>query len=255
MVSKKRGKIVRRSVKSRRRTVSRPAGAFGMYRSTKFSTLRAVARVIKPGRTLTPFPDAKLVKHIYADTITLPAGAAAGVRTVYQFRCNSAYDPDYTSTGHQPLYYDEMSNMYKHYQVVKARIVITIAQTSTVPEVISLFMDTDTDTPGTIAGQMEQHRDQFLLPSNRNNPMRFTGWWDGPAASKLSKSAFLGNESYKGLSGGIGSGSNPSIVHYWHLIRWPAKVSTPLDTLGAVTAKVQITQYVAWTGVKEHVIS
>ena len=105
MVSKKRGKIVRRSVKSRRRTVSRPAGAFGMYRSTKFSTLRAVARVIKPGRTLTPFPDAKLVKHIYADTITLPAGAGAGLSTKYQFRCNSAYDPDLTSTGHQPLYY------------------------------------------------------------------------------------------------------------------------------------------------------
>lgn len=36
---------------------------------------------------------------------------------VWQFRSNNIYDPDYTSTGHQPRGHDEWAIMYRNYRV------------------------------------------------------------------------------------------------------------------------------------------
>jgi len=41
----------------------------------------------------------------------------SGVLSKYQWRLNSLYDPDYTSTGHQPLGYDQWTPFYNHYVV------------------------------------------------------------------------------------------------------------------------------------------
>lgn len=242
-VTSKRKKIGRKSMKSRSRYAVRKAGAFGVYRSTRFTTLRAVARQIKPARTLTPFPDSKLVKHIYCDNIQLPA-AAVGTKSLYQFRCNSLYDPDYTGVGHQPMYFDEMAAKYFKYQVVKASIRVWVEPTSTVPEIISLFMDRDVDVPGTIDGQMEQHKDQVVLGSNRNHPIRLSGWWDGPAAAKIDKKAFLGHEAWRSQTN-----TNPTQECFWHIVRWGLNAG---DALPALDCKVSITYYAAWTHVLEH---
>lgn len=47
---------------------------------------------------------------------------AAGALSTYVFRANSIYDPDYTSTGHQPLGYDQLSALYNHYTVLSSTI-------------------------------------------------------------------------------------------------------------------------------------
>ena len=60
----------------------------------------------------------------YSDIIAITPGAHIGQ---YTFRGNSCFDPDYTSTGHQPQYFDQMSVLYTRYRVYGSRISITAA--------------------------------------------------------------------------------------------------------------------------------
>lgn len=45
---------------------------------------------------------------------------------VYQFSSNGLFDPDITGTGHQPMYFDNYSAVYKRYRVVKSAITVTV---------------------------------------------------------------------------------------------------------------------------------
>lgn len=56
----------------------------------------------------------------YSSYFSLDA-AAGGVNSV-QFRCNSLYDPDYTSTGHQPRGFDQIMASFQFYTVIGSRI-------------------------------------------------------------------------------------------------------------------------------------
>lgn len=61
----------------------------------------------------------------------------------YKFRANSLYDPDFTSTGHQPLYFDQLSALYDHYIVVRSRLKIYFASATNANLVVSLYVDDD----------------------------------------------------------------------------------------------------------------
>jgi len=65
-----------------------------------------------------------MVKLTYADQIRLDP-TVGGVPKTYVFRANSLFDPDYSFTGHQPLYYDQYSAIYKAYKVYGSKITIT----------------------------------------------------------------------------------------------------------------------------------
>lgn len=58
----------------------------------------------------------------YSDVIAITPGGVIGQ---YTFRGNSCFDPDYTSSGHQPQYYDQLSELYTRYRVYGSRISVS----------------------------------------------------------------------------------------------------------------------------------
>lgn len=66
----------------------------------------------------------------------------------YIFSANGLFDPNITGTGHQPLYFDQLTALYNHYTVVRSRIQVNVVgQTAfTSPYFISLYVDDDTTT-------------------------------------------------------------------------------------------------------------
>lgn len=69
------------------------------------------------------------VKLYYNTVINLnPTTGAVGASaaTWWQFQANNLYDPDFTSTGHQPMYFDNYASVYARYQVRKAYIRATV---------------------------------------------------------------------------------------------------------------------------------
>jgi hypothetical protein len=68
-------------------------------------------------------PDSFVTTLEYADIIHI---TAASPRAAYSFRGNSCYDPDYTGTGHQPLYFDQNMTVYSKYKVTGAVFSMTL---------------------------------------------------------------------------------------------------------------------------------
>lgn len=57
------------------------------------------------------------MKHVYVDNYKLDNTGGTTVAATQQFRLNSLYDPDFTNTGHQPYYYDQIAALYAEYCV------------------------------------------------------------------------------------------------------------------------------------------
>jgi len=89
----------------------------GNQRGVQLTTIRS-GRKIEASNGI-----ASSIKTIltYEDLITVNDSVPL---TQYTFRGNSVYDPDYTSTGHQPRYYDTYASIYGKYRVYASRIMI-----------------------------------------------------------------------------------------------------------------------------------
>jgi hypothetical protein len=71
------------------------------------------------------FPHEMVVDLKYNDTFqwALPAYGANGSQI---FRLNSLFDPDYTFTGHQPYFRDQLATLYGTYKVLKCAIDVRV---------------------------------------------------------------------------------------------------------------------------------
>lgn len=90
-------------------------------RRRKFARKRAKKYVLPQGLTSSRF----VQKHRYVDRISLDPGVATSA--YHTFKATGMYDPDYTGTGHQPLLFDTMTNLYNHFTVIGSIIKCTFA--------------------------------------------------------------------------------------------------------------------------------
>lgn len=71
----------------------------------------------------------ELVQLTYFEDITLnpaPRAIGAGGSNVWNFSFNNLYDTNSTGTGHQPMYFDNYSQLYDRYKVSFAKITVTV---------------------------------------------------------------------------------------------------------------------------------
>lgn len=235
-------------MKKRSTTVTRRAGSYGPYRSTKFSRLRTVGRNLRVPRNATPFPQFRVVRHKYCDTITVGAGSAAGLRQVWQFRANSLFDPDFTGVGHQPMFHDEMAAQYGRYTVISSRIEIIIEPSATIARTMSLYTDDDTSFPTNPNDMMEQHK--FYSSTRldkRQTPLILKGWYDAAKWNKTTRAALLADADQK-----IQTGTNPAapVAKYFTLLIFPLN---PADTLTQFGMTVKISYVAVWREPVDHI--
>lgn len=81
--------------------------------------------LLSPSRGPTPFPDRMRCVLTYSSSyISVIANSAAAGRQ--QFSMNSLFDPDFTGTGGQPEFYDQLSTLYNRYRVYGCAIKVTL---------------------------------------------------------------------------------------------------------------------------------
>lgn len=125
---------------------------------------------------------------------------------------NSLYDPDYThSINHQPLYFDQYSELYKRYQVYACKIKLDIVNQSTGDTVYVVLAPTTDDPSSWDLKSLEEQ------PYTKRVAVGPSG---GMGIKKLSMyitmNRLLGQNKtsamdvLSGLTGGLGVGSNPS---------------------------------------------
>lgn len=66
---------------------------------------------------------------------------------VWSYRVNSLFDPDFTSTGLQPLGFDQFSALYGRYAVIHTTFEVAFANTTSLPERVGFFLSPQSTVP------------------------------------------------------------------------------------------------------------
>jgi hypothetical protein len=181
------------------------------------------------------FPHQLLTKLRYHDTLTITS--TAGSLAKYVFRWNSTFDPDFTGTGHQPLYRDTFAGIYDQYAVVSAIAVVKFANTSGDPWVVGVLSEDDATSSTTISVLCEQATGQHkLLPPVTGSLSSGTFNASFDAKKRLGIDPFT-SELYK-----TAVGSNPTEES--DLVIWGYDTSGGSST---VTFDIELVQTVLWT--------
>lgn len=150
-------------------------------------------------------------KYVAFPSIT----STLGVLGSYRFSCNGLFDPDITSTGHQPLYFANLSAIYDHYTVIGSKITVRFVPLSDTqgPAAAAIFVNDDTTLSVTNVGNaMEQSSGTtaVLLPVGQSVPLVITKTW---SAKKTFGGSILGNDNLQGTVA-----ANPTEQSYYEII-------------------------------------
>lgn len=112
------------------------------------------------------YPTTKLCKLRYCEEI--PMDAAAGGLSLYEFAANGLYDPNLSSTGHQPRQFDEIMKAYDHYEVLGSKITVKHISSSSTTLIPAVFGVALSDTTGRLVGRTLEDIWECRLVKNRN---------------------------------------------------------------------------------------
>lgn len=194
-------------------------------------------------------PNNLIMKHRYVETIVLSPGALTA--SSFVFRANDVYDPSVTTTGHQPLGYDEMSSMYKHFTVLGSKCSVLAASVSTEAgpsSAIGTYISGSSTVATTYDTIVEQGQGRRRLLAGgsgianlRTNFSTKKYFGVKPAGLSL----------YRGVSGNFGTGSSPSEQAFF--IVWAQSMTT--GAVSPINLQVQIDYIVQWAERKQFVQS
>nr|QKN88861.1 MAG: capsid protein [Cressdnaviricota sp.]QKN88875.1 MAG: capsid protein [Cressdnaviricota sp.] len=122
------------------------------YRSMRFN---------KVHRSLGGFSPTKNVSLRYVETVTL--NPSDGVSAVNVFCANNIFDPNYTGTGHQPMFYDNYASLYGKYRVNYATCTMVALDNHIVNAVIQNTTSGTTTGTTYVYGQNERASRMFIL--------------------------------------------------------------------------------------------
>lgn len=72
-------------------------------------------------------------------TTSLTRQSVLGVPFIHVFAMNSLFDPDVTFTGHQPMYFDQISALYEKYTVYKMDIQVMAIPLTSAPWMLGIL--------------------------------------------------------------------------------------------------------------------
>lgn len=134
MPTNKRGKRFRKRKPNGPKGRQTPINALG-----KAKTFADIA----PQRALMTRPSRRVRLYYYDYGHEFTSTAASVSR--YRIRANDCFDPDQTSTGHQPLGFDEMTKYYDQFTVVKSKITVRfVSENASTPMVVGVKLNDDT---------------------------------------------------------------------------------------------------------------
>lgn len=238
--SRRRGRSVTRSSNSRslsrRRTMVSASRSVG--RSARTQLYRTWPGPSRP-MYFDPFPQRLSCVLRYAQSVNLDA--PAGLAAAHLFRANSIFDPDYSTTGHQPYGHDTYQSIYNHYVVDKA--VITVSPNS-VPSNSTLGISlTDDASVSLDYDQVKETKNTRFIPLNgASSPVTLNMTYN-------KNSFFLNNDD---TSVGASFGANPvegAFFQVWQTGNLPGNNPT------ALAVQVTITYYVSCWEMKDLGIS
>lgn len=164
-------------------------------------------------RYVQPVPQRFYTKLRYAFTgqqLVLTAGAI----NRQSWAANGLFDPDVSGAGHQPYYFDQLSAMYRRYQVYGVKIQIW-AQSNTgadgKPIYMTLWAQPSGDAVVNNPDQMvELFGSKTTILGAGEQPRYISKYWKCHQIYNVSKRNYNADPNYSALTGNSGFGNNPT---------------------------------------------
>lgn len=186
------------------------------------------------------FADMTYVKLTYVQqfTMTPPIGAVPSTQV---FRANSCFDPDFSLGGHQPLYFDQYSQVYDKYRVLGCSIKVD-ALTPSATNGMYLVVFPSTISVGlsdTLQSVYEQQRAgaPVFTPIARRRGTRIKKYASTRQVMGVTKSQMYGDE-YAARTV-----NNPTNEWYWNLLAEPDDGAAVSQILYVVVKLVMYVQF------------
>lgn len=187
------------------------------------------------------FPKKIQMTHRYVESTNV--NSSSGAFSTYFFSCNGMYDPNITGTGHQPMYFDQMTALYDHYTVIGSKCTFQFIPTSSTVGAVAVggLINDDTSTTATSFPTMMEN--SLVKPKYINFssslPTIITLKW---SAKKFFGKGTLANSEMRGTSA-----SNPTEQSYFQ-----AYVQS-IDgiTTNNITVQVCIEYIAIWNELKD----
>lgn len=199
----------RQRTKAQQQVTNRTIAKYGIPRYTKSF-----------GRQ--PFPPTLQSQLKYAEVIDLSLVNGFGTA---RFRANSMFDPNMATGGHQPMYFDQLMDLYNHYTVMNARIKVTqlgpnISSGGDRDGFLALVLDDDGSYSWSTPQQPIEARLSTWCPWNNNGsgPGSLTGSYD---AERFYGAAAMANDQLKG-----NSSADVLEQMVWHIFGYDANLGT-----------------------------
>jgi len=178
------------------------------------------------------FPKSLTMVQKYREIIPF-SGGAGGAMQSYLVSCNGIYDPNITGTGHQPLYFDQLTALYDHYTVIGSRIKYNIINTSNTPcSTVTFINDDATVTPSLVANVAEQSTAspmKWLQGAGVDSGLRLSNKW---SAKKYFKGSVLANTELQGTAT-----ANPTEQSYFAIVFQASDLSTAFSLVMEVSVE------------------
>lgn len=136
------------------------------------------------------------VKTVLKYHTRFPLSLTSGVINDYKFNLNSLFDPDLTATGHQPLYFDQLSSIYSRYRVWKVSWVIKpISDSSSSCE--TTVVPTNSSTSFSNSDTAAEYPRAVYKQWNGSLPTTFRGWSYLPSLTGVTPSAYRSDDRFQ----------------------------------------------------------
>lgn len=146
-------------------------------------------------RNTTPYAQRYITKLKYSENYQ-PGSVAY---SIFRFRINSLYDPNYTGGGHQPYGFDQLSAVYNRYRVISCSYAITIA--SSVNYLNCCVVPTnDVPAPTTMAQAKEMPRARWATGGGGTNVIRLKGKCYIPSLFGRTRAQYMADDRYQSLT-------------------------------------------------------
>lgn len=175
-------------------------------RSPKFSFAH-MSSIAKWG-----FEDRYVTQLTYSDKFSLSPGNHCAQ---YTYRGNSAYDPDWTGTGHQPFYFKEFVPVYQRYRVMASKVEVSVMNNAgTTPVQLTVVPHSELIVFTYASDPMEYPH------SKAAKLLGVGGMLTSHVKHKISTPALLGLYRKEVLDLDYSSlvSTNPVSIWYWHLV-------------------------------------
>lgn len=177
---------------------------------------------VEPWMPIFPVKITKWLRYSTSISLTATAGAVA----TYVFRANDLFDPDFTSTGHQPMGFDQLMLWYNHFCVLRSRIRIVVRNAGFTTGTIAIRQDASS-TPITVIDRIiEDGGLVYAMIGYKGDSIGVTQLSMEMNIAKLqglSPSAITADPTLRG-----DVATSPTELSYFHIQLWDTLAATPV---------------------------